>query len=94
MTEQVARGVVSTEVDTKGREIVPKTVTVPSKPVNVIWQASGQVRLIGERYEEARREDEALTRAYNEAYDGEMEEEEKEMTRHIRSYHRRRFSDE
>jgi hypothetical protein len=53
MTEQVVRGVVSnevsTEVDIEGREIVPKTATVPSKPVNVIWQADGPVRLIGEQ---------------------------------------------
>jgi hypothetical protein len=39
-------------------------------------------------------EDEMLTKAYNEAYDGEMEEEEVEMLRHVRAYHAGRLSAE
>ncbi len=39
-------------------------------------------------------EDEELTRAYNQAYEGEMEEEEEEIVRHVRAYHRRRLSAE
>ena len=39
-------------------------------------------------------EDEKLTMAYNDAYGGEMEEEEVEIVRHVRAYHRRRFSAE
>lgn len=39
-------------------------------------------------------EDEKLTRAYDEAYDGEMEEEEEEMLRHVTAYNRRRLSAE
>ena len=39
-------------------------------------------------------EDEKLTRAYNEAYKGEMEEEEEQIVRHVKAYHRRRLSAE
>lgn len=72
MTEQVVEGVASAEVDTKGRTIVPKTVTVPSKPVNVIWQASGQVRLIGEQPK-------TLAERVREAYRVGLESDEKEL---------------
>jgi hypothetical protein len=73
MTEQIVEGVVSAEVDTESRRIVHKgtlgaeTAAVPSKPVNVKWHKTGQVRLIGEdhktlaeRLEDAYRDD-ALT---------------------------------
>ncbi len=33
-----------------------------------------------------------LTEELNEVYDGEMEEEEREITRHVKAYHRRRLS--
>jgi hypothetical protein len=72
MTEQIVEGVVSAEVDTEGREIVPNTATVPSRPVNVIWQASGQVRLIEERPK-------ALAERVREAYQGGLEPKEKEL---------------
>lgn len=54
MTEQVV-GVVNAEVDTESQSIVPKgnlgaeTSVEPSEPVSVIWKATGQGRLIGER---------------------------------------------
>jgi hypothetical protein len=38
-------------------------------------------------YESAR-----LTEELNEVYDGEMEEEEKQITQHVKEYHRRRLS--
>ena len=41
----------------------------------------------GREYESAR-----LTEELNEVYDGEMEEEEEELTQHVKEYHRRRFS--
>lgn len=72
MTEQIVEGVVSTEVDTEGREIVPNTATVPSRPVNVIWQASGQVRLIGEQPK-------TLAERVREAYRNRLQPEEKEL---------------
>ncbi len=37
-------------------------------------------------------ENERLTQEYNEAYDGRMEEEEKELLEDVKEYHRRRFS--
>lgn len=37
-------------------------------------------------------ENERLTQEYNEAYDGGMEEEEKELLEDVKEYHRRRFS--
>lgn len=83
MTEQVVRGVVSTEVSTEvdieGREIVPKTATVPSKPVHVIWQASGQasgqVSLIGDRPK-------TLAERVRASYKHALEPEEKELLDH------------
>lgn len=87
MTEQIVEGVVSAEVDTEGREIVPKTATVPSKPVNVIWQVSGQVRLI-------REDQRTLTERFNEAYDEEARRDDEEFVKNLKRYHRRRFSDE
>jgi hypothetical protein len=53
MTEQI-EGVFSAEVDIEGCRIVQKgtlgasTSTVPSRPINVIWKASGQGHLVGE----------------------------------------------
>lgn len=79
MTEQVVRGVVgpevSTEVDTEGREIVPKTATVPSRPVNVIWHPSGQVRLIGDRPK-------TLAERVRDSYKYPLQPEEKELLDH------------
>lgn len=78
MTEQVV-GVVSAVVDTKSRRIVRKgtlgaeTSAVPSEPVNVIWKASGQGHLVGERPK-------TLTERLNDAYrDDNLEPEEREF---------------
>jgi len=83
MTEQIVEGVVSAEVDTEGREVVPNTATVPPRPVNVIWQSSGQVRLIGEQPK-------TLTERLNEAYDEDAEREDEEFFRNTRAYYERR----
>lgn len=81
MAEQVVDGVVSAEVDTKGRKIVPKgmlgaqTSAVPSEPVNVLWKASGQGRLIGDRPK-------TLAERVRESYKHPLEPEEKELLDH------------
>lgn len=54
MTEQIVEGVNSAEVDAERHRIVPKgklgaeTSTVPSEPINVLWQLHGQGHLVGE----------------------------------------------
>ena len=87
MPEQVV-GIVSAEVDTESRRVVPKgklgaeTSAVPSEPVNVIWMASGQGHLIGERPK-------TITERLNEAYDEEAEREDVEFFRSTKEYYRR-----
>lgn len=87
MTEQVVRGVVSTEVDTEGRKIVPKTATVPSKPVNVVWQTDGPVRLIGEQPK-------TLAERVADAYGDRLESREKEILDSAAEQLGRRLSNE
>jgi hypothetical protein len=55
MTEEIVEGVVSAEVDTVSRRIVPKgtlgaeTSAVPPEPVNLAWKKRGQGYLIGKQ---------------------------------------------
>jgi len=76
MTEQIVEGVISAEVDTRNRTIVPKgalgaeTAATPSEPVNVLWKASGQGHLVGDRPK-------TLAERVGEAYNYELKPEEK-----------------
>lgn len=89
MTEQIVEGVVNAEVDIQSRRIVRKgklgaeTATVPSEPVNVLWKASGQGRLVGEQPK-------SITERLNEAYDEDAEREDEEFFRNTQAYYRRR----
>lgn len=93
MTEHIVDGVVSAEVDTKSRRIVYKgtlgaeTAAVPSEPVNVLWKASGQGHLVGERQK-------TLTERWNEAYDEDARREDEEFVENVKRYQRKRLSDE
>jgi len=85
--------VVRAEVDTEGRKIVRKdkigadTAGISTEPVNVIWKKSGEGHLIAEHQK-------PLTERFNEAYSEEAKQEDEEFVKHLKRYHRRRFSDE
>ena len=93
MTEQVVEGVVSAEVDTESRRIVPKgplgaeTSAVPAKPIKLTWEKSGEGSLIGERPK-------TLTERFNEAYDEDARREDEEFFKTTEAYYRRRFNTE
>jgi hypothetical protein len=93
MTTEQVKGVISAEVDTTSCRIIRKgllgaeTSAGPSKPINVIWKASGQGYLIG-KYPKT------LTERFNEVHDEDAEREDAEFLAQLKHYHSRRFSDE
>jgi len=94
MTEQMIEGVISAEMDAERHRLVPKgklgaeTSTVPSKPVNVLWQHHGQGHLIGESRKTLA---ERLADAY---HDDALEPEEKGLLDRAANQFGRRLSDE